>query len=1104
MQNTSRIRFGVALLIIAVLVGAFWIAKQGPGPEKATPEVVEDSGYVKPLKLAAEADVDYNFHVKPILSNNCFACHGFDANTRESGLRLDTWEGATANYAPEGEAPRFGVVPGSPEESEIWKRINHHNEDLRMPPVESTKEALNEDERSIIKRWIAQGAEYKTHWSFIPPEKSEPPVVQNKDWVKNEMDHYILEKIEAMGTGPSPMADKATLIRRVTLDLTGLPPTPEEIDTFLEDDSPFAYEMVVDRLLESPHYGERMALDWMDVSRYGDTNAHHVDLIRTSWPWRDWVIRAFNENKAYDEFIVEQLAGDLLDDPTLDQVLATSFNRNHPITNEGGAIDQEYLVEYAADRVHTISTAFMGMTMACARCHDHKFDPVSIDEYYSFLSFFNSIDELGLEAQNAETAEGYRPYIHIAPEPGDQIALASTKEYLAGLNNFIGEMEWEGTFDPLVEAEALDWKGLETAYRHAFWNGEKAGAPTGDQLRIRTTPEKMAQLRGQPGLLEFDLSLKDVPEGSDHLLIHFSDLKIDQVGNSRNIQRVNGQSIVSEIVLQIVDGPEEKPEFVKSIGLAESWASDANVGNPQSSILALDGDSSTVWVQSPSDRALSLILRLKEGLSAPEPTESAESTESVESTESSEQTERLRIAFHLEEGSLLPVQLNRVKIYAAKGKGSLSELAEKLRPFPLTAAAAGIERIRESHTEAFAMQWAVAKGLQPSSIMDDWMEAKDANYSLRQNSVRVAVMQEKEEPTPTFVLDRGAYDSPLEDRPVDRIVPEALGAMDPDYPKNRLGLAYWLIDEDNPLTARVTVNRYWQVIFGAGLVRTAEDFGFQGDLPTHPELLDYLAVDFIESGWDVKALMRKMVTSATYRQQSVRRPEFELADPENRYLAWFPRQRLPAEFIRDNALAASGLLVSKIGGPSVKPYQPEGLWREKTMRPSSNTGKFTRDQGQDLYRRGMYTFWKQVAPPPQMEAFDAPSREVCVIKRNTTNTPMQALVLLNDETYLEASRAMASRLIDELPGEWNVTLNDRLIRCYRYLTGRRPSEASLAVLKNLTESSYEAFSTDSEKAAGFVSYGQSPLDENADTVELASLAYTASAILNLDKTITRD
>ncbi|PXA04029.1 hypothetical protein DDZ13_08265 [Coraliomargarita sinensis] len=1091
MQSSSSIRGVVALLLVAVLGGAFWFAYQGPesgttdtGPGETSSDTTEESGYIEPLKLAADAQVDYNFHVKPILSNNCFACHGFDPNTRESGLRLDTREGATTNYAPEGEAPRFAVVPGSPEESELWKRINHHNRDLLMPPIESTKEALDENEKSIIKRWIAQGAEYKTHWSFIPPEKSGLPAVDNKQWVKNELDHYILEKIESMGTGPSAMADKATLIRRVTLDLTGLPPTPEEVDAFLEDDSPFAYEKVVDRLLKSPHYGERMALDWLDVSRYGDTNAHHVDLIRTSWPWRDWVIRAFNENKPYDEFIVEQLAGDLLEDPTMDQVLATSFNRNHPITNEGGAIDEEYLVEYAADRVHTVSTAFLGMTMACARCHDHKFDPVSIDEYYSFLSFFNSIDEVGLEAQDAKKAEGYRPYMYIAPNEDDQQALNATKQSLVQIKDAISGVAWHEEFNRLVESYELDWKHLTPAYRHAFWNGEKVSGPNYKYLKINSTLEELEERRKEAGRLEFDISLKDAPEGADLVMVHFYGLEFDKIGNSRDLDTAEGKAIVSEFDLHMVKGPEESPEIVKTLGVAEHWSSDSALGMARPAANAFDDDPATAWVQSPSDRALVFMLRLDEALP------------------STEEQGHLRLAFQLEKDSLLPIQTSMVHVYVAKGQQTLKHMAEQVRPFSLTATAP--QRVRNRHKEQFALEWSVSKGAHASEMLAEWGATTDRHYLLQQNAIRVAVMQEKDEPTPTFVLDRGAYDSPLKDRPVDRVVPEALGEMDPDYPKNRLGLAYWLIDEDNPLTARVTVNRYWQLIFGNGLVRTAEDFGFQGELPTHPELLDYLAVDFMESGWDVKALMRKIVLSATYRQQSVRRPEFDLADPENRYLSWFPRRRLPAEFIRDNALAASGLLVPKVGGPSVKPYQPDGLWLEKTMRPNSNTGKFVRDDGEDLYRRGMYTFWKQVAPPPQMEAFDAPSREVCVIKRNNTNTPMQALVLLNDVTFLEASRAMASRVMDELPGEWETTLNDRLVRSYRYLTGRRPSEQSMEVLKNLTLESYKAFAADSEKAEGFLSYGESPIDEDADTVELATLAYTASAIMNLDKTITRD
>jgi len=1084
MQNTPRIRVGIALLIVAILGVVFWSAYQGPAPEKAKASKVEESGFVEPLRLAADAPVDYNFHVKPILSNNCFACHGFDPNTRESGLRLDTWEGATTNYAPEGEAARFAIVPGSPEESELWKRVNHQHEDLRMPPLESNKDALDEEEKSIIKRWIAQGAEYKTHWSFIPPEKPELPPVKHEKWVKNEIDHYILEKIEAMGTGPSPMANKETLIRRVSLDLTGLPPTPEEIDAFLQDDSPFAYEKVVDRLFESPHYGERMALDWMDVSRYGDTNAHHVDLIRTSWPWRDWVIRAFNENKPYDEFIVEQLAGELLENPTQEQVLATSFNRNHPITNEGGAIDEEYLVEYAADRVHTVSTTFLGMTMACARCHDHKFDPVTIDEYYSFLSFFNSINEKGLETQNAEDAEGYRPFILIDATGENQKALDRNREALHELDQTIAGIEWKEDFDSLVEGVNLEWTQLTSAYKHGFLNGDTIEGPNHKYFRLKPSLDQIDALRKQAGVQAFDISMKDLPEGADFLLFHFTDLKYDLAGNYRDYTQLEGRAIVSELGLHLVAGSEDAPEIISDVEISDYWSSDSTLGLEQTAGRILDGDSGTVWMPEPTDRSLVLLVRLKKALPKPE------------------KETRLRFAFHLQENSLPPVQSNMLRVYASKSESSIVEMAEKVRPFSPTAL--GPEKAYKSHEDEFALQWAIGNNTEPESSLNRWAVTKDRMYTLRQDAVRVAVMDENEEPTATFVLNRGAYDAPLENRPVERVVPEALGEMDPDYPKNRLGLAYWLIDEDNPLTARVTVNRYWQVIFGTGLVATSEDFGFQGELPSHPELLDYLALDFIQSGWDVKALMRKLVTSSTYRQQSVRRPEFDLVDPENRYLSYFPRRRLPAEFIRDNALAASGLLVPKVGGPSVKPYQPDGLWLEKTMRPDSNTGKFVRDDGEDLYRRGMYTFWKQVAPPPQMEAFDAPSREVCVIKRTNTNTPMQALVLLNDATYLEASRAMASRVMAEVPGEWEATLNDRLVRSYRLLTGDRPSEQSMEVLKNLTLESYEAFSGDSEKAEGFLSYGESPLDENVDTVELATLAYTASAILNLDKTITRD
>ncbi len=1073
----SRDNFSIGSLILLAAAALFCAGCQKPATD-GKPNLIQ------PLKLAADAPVDYNFHVKPILSNNCFACHGPDKNKRESGLRLDTFAGATTNFAEDGAQPKYAVVPGEPEQSEIWKRINHQNPDLVMPPAESNKQPLSDEERSIIQRWIAQGAEYKPHWSFIPPEKPELPTVNESDWPKNEIDYFILSKIEELGTNPSPAADKETLIRRVSLDLTGLPPTPQEIDEFLQDNRPDAYERLVERLFQSPHHGERMALDWLDVARYGDTNAHHIDMERTSWPWRDWVIRAFNENKPYDQFILEQVAGDLLDAPTLDQVLATSFNRNHPITNEGGAISEEYLVEYAADRVHTVSTAFMGMTMSCARCHDHKYDPLSIKDYYSMMSFFNSNREIGLERQNPTEAEGYKPFIYIAQNKEDQQALDDSRQAMEDLQPILDAAEWQETAERLTSENTIEWQQLETAFEQALWNGKKVAGPKEFQFKAQFDKNKQDELFREAGTLEFDVSLKDLPQDSNLLYIHFYNLKFNQAGDKRNPTSMEGPSKITGIDLQLVHGPQLQANKAENLTVSEFWSSDQLFKNKQPVSLALDDDPGTYWLLNPSDRSLGLVLRLERAIKA-------------------EDNSRLRLTINLAENSFPPVQYSTMNVFAANNASGLDELADRLAPFSPMAITP--KKARRSLREQLALEWVIANNQQDAAVLDEWLQLKEWVYNIGDSTVRVAVMSEKEEPTPTYVLERGAYDAPLKDQPVSRDIPVVFGELDPDYPKDRRGLAQWLIEEDNPLTARVTVNRYWQMIFGTGLVKTSEDFGAQGELPSHPELLDFLAVSFVESGWDTRNLIRNIVTSATYRQQSVFRPEFRLADPENRLLAWFPRQRLQAEFIRDNALAASGLLVPKVGGPSVKPYQPAGLWREKAMKDGKyNTGIFQRDDGEDLYRRGMYTFWKQVAPPPQMEAFDAPSREVCVTKRSVTNTPMQALTLLNDITYLEAARSLAERLIKEVPGAWEESLDERLSLGYRYLTGRKPSAQSLEVLRQLTSESYQNFAGEGASPQEFVAYGESPPLENIDPVEYASLTFTASALLNLDKTITRD
>ncbi|MEO0454251.1 MAG: PSD1 and planctomycete cytochrome C domain-containing protein [Verrucomicrobiota bacterium] len=1075
-----RVQIGLSVLILASLCLLAISCQQ----KSDLGLFSKEKKLVKPIELSENAEVDFNFHVKPILSDNCFACHGPDEAKRDSGLRLDTYEGATENYAVEEDSPLYAIVPGDPENSEIWKRINHTNPDLVMPSKESNKDPLNDLERSIIRRWIEQGAPYEPHWAFISPEKSELPRIKKKSWTRNEIDHFILEKIEELGIKPSPEADKETLIRRVTLDVTGLPPTPDEIDAFLADKKNGAYERLVDRLLSSPHYGERMALDWLDVSRYGDTNAHHVDLERTSWPWRDWVIRAFNENKPYDIFIIEQVAGDLLEDPSLDQILATSFNRNHPITNEGGAISEEYLVEYAADRVHTVSTAFLGMTMACARCHDHKFDPFSIEEYYQMISFFNSIEEVGLEKQIANEAQGYRPFISITRTPEEQSALKANQAALEDLLSPIQALEWNEAQATKSKALTLGWKGLKSSFPQALWNGKKIKGPNKKNFIASFTQSQQEVLYEKAGSLAFDISLQDLAIRSDLIMVQFNARTFHQSGDKFNAHSTEGNSRITEIDLELVTGKHHQAKTSKSFKVAEAWTNDDLFVTSSSIARAFDSNSATSWDLEPSDRPLMLVLRLDEPLPQ------------------GAKTARLRMTFHYGEDSLPPVQRNAFQVYAAKSTTSLDELQKMVQPFSLIAVAP--KNVLPQYQDELAMQWALAQGMIDQPEMRKWATLRDAIFHIEDQSVRVAVMSEKPEPKPTFVLDRGAYDAPLKDHPLSREIPQVFGSLNSEYPKNRLGLAQWLVEEENPLTARVTVNRYWQMIFGAGLVRTPEDFGAQGEFPSHPELLDTLAVEFIESGWDTKALIRKMVTSSTYRQQSITRTEMKVADPQNKLLSWFPRQRLKAEFIRDNALSASGLLVPKVGGPSVKPYQPDGLWKEKAMRKNSNTGIFKRDSGEDLYRRGMYTFWKQVAPPPQMEAFDAPSRNVCVIKRSITNTPMQALTLLNDVTYLEVSRSMAVRLISEVPGNWEDTLDKRITLAYRYLTGRRPSSDGLKVLRQLALDARQSFSQETANAEDFLNYGESPVDKGMDPIESASLAFTASAILNLDKTITRD
>ncbi|MGX1928539.1 PSD1 and planctomycete cytochrome C domain-containing protein [Flagellimonas sp. 2504JD4-2] len=735
--------------------------------------------------------VDFSFHIKPILSDRCFTCHGPDKNAIEAGLSLNKAEDA---YAAIGEnKDRYAIVPGDLEKSELIKRIFEEDPNLMMPPPESNL-TLSNYEKELLKKWVAQGAVYKRHWAFVPPEESQVPEIDEDNWSQNEIDKFVLEKLNLKGFSPSKKAGKEYLIRRAFFSITGLPPTVGQANSFVNDNSEGAYEKIIDSLLNTKAYAENMAADWMEVARYADTHGYQDDFERIMWPWRDWVIHAFDKNMSYDEFVTYQLAGDMLPNATKESILATGFNRNHKITAEGGVIPEEYRIEYVEDRTNTFGTAFLGMTLECARCHDHKYDPVSQKDHFQLFGFFNNLDEDGL-MNGAQ----------VIPKP----YMAITKKDAEGVLDFV------------------------------------------------------------------------------------------------------------------------------------------NMTNVSSS------------------------------------------------------------------------------------------------------------------------------------------------------KVEVMVMEDMSTPRETFVLNRGVYDQPTDQ--VFPATPEDIMPFPEELPRNRLGLSRWLFHEDNPLTARVAINRIWQRMFGKGLVESSYDFGNQGALPSHPELLDYLAIKFRTEGWDIKQMMKYMALSATYQQSTEISKEMNEKDPENTYLARAPRLRLSAEMIRDQALKISGLLNDEIGGPSVKPYQPEGIWEETTGGGGGSTATYVQSSGKDLYRKSLYTFWKRTVPPPSMMTFDASSRDLCTVKRQETNTPLQALILLNDPQLIEAARALAIKTLSATSPD----LSDQISFIFQSATSRKPKEEELTILNNLYQASLERIKTGEVIPEEYLSIGEFGNSENVPADQLAALALTAHTILNLDETISR-
>lgn len=1010
------------------------------------------------LTLAAPADVQFNRDIRPILSDHCYQCHGPDKARRKADLRLDTEAGL-----------RAVVKAGDLKESSLYQKITEADEQTRMPPKKGRP--LNARQIDLLKGWIEQGGKWEKHWAFLPPRKSSPPQIRNpKSETRNAIDAFIVARLEKEDFSQSRQAAKTTLLRRVTLDLTGLPATLEEVEAALGDPSPDWYERAVDRLLASPRFGERLAADWLDAARYADSNGYQSDGERHMWRWRDWVLEALNANMPFDQFTIEQLAGDMLPNATLDQKIATGFNRNHRGNAEGGIVPEEYAVEYVVDRVDTTMAVWQGLTVGCARCHDHKFDPISAKEYYQLFAYFNNVPEKGRAIKF-----GNSPPMMDAPtrEQREQLHkfethLASAEKLLASFQHDVtSAMErWEKT-NPKVPnwniTESMakrfdldDEIGLETREgRPNFVDGRLVRAAELDGKRYFEAKE----VGGFGFYDKFSLTAWVLPRGKNGVIV----------------SRVNESLLGDGYMVRLENG---KVQF----SLTKRWLDDAarvetelpiGVGQWRHLAVTYDGSRAAAGMKIYVDGKLARVKVLLDELN-----------------QTFDNTSPFRIGAGGGGEGRFEGLIDEVRLYSRRLETAECEIlsvAENLTDI------LSVPSEKRSAAQTTKLRTYFTRHHAPNFVrLHDYTVriSRQANEELRENVPTVMVMEELPKPRDTFVLLRGQYDKRGEK--VTAALPQALlGKQHPA--SNRLEFARWLVSADNPLTARVTVNRFWQHYFGVGLVKTPEDFGSQGEAPSHPELLDWLAVEFRESGWDVKALHRLIVTSATYRQSSRVTPEHLQRDPANRLLARGPRLRLPAETIRDQALAAAGLLVERVGGPSVKTYQPAGLWEELAG------VEYKADQGEALYRRSLYTFWKRTVTPPAMATFDATAREACTVNRARTNTPLQALALLNDVPFVEAARVLAERIARETP-----KADEQITRAFVRLVGRRPTDAEFKILRPGFDRHLAHYRKHPEAAAKLLKIGAAPADAKLDAPTVATLTSTVGLILNLDEVITRE
>jgi hypothetical protein len=1063
------------------------------------------SGAAQDVGAPVPQTILFNRDIRPILSENCFTCHGPDRTHRTTLFHFDVEESAKQDIG----GGRFAIVPGDLEKSQLIQRVTHPDERRRMPPI-STGRKLTERDIALLKEWIRQGAKWEKFWSFEPPTRPVLPKVAAPGWLRNPIDNFVQRRLEEEGLKPSPEADRSTLLRRVTLDLTGKGPTPDEFDAFLADKSPNAYEKVVDRLLKSPHYGERMAVPWLDASRYADTDGYQVDYERFMWRWRDWVINAFNTNMPFDQFTIEQLAGDLLPNPTLDQKIATAFNRNHRTNGEGGIIPEEFAAEYVMDRVATTSSVFLGLTMGCARCHDHKYDPLATKEFYQLYAYFNNVPELGRARRGNSD-----PYIK-APTTEQQAELKRLDDQLAAMNERLAKLQKvvESAEDAWLKSLAgrpVQWAPLRGLVAYYPLDGDLQqsalpldtgvtspadanSSPSGTTPLAGTTPAQPAWSGNAQyssgivgGAARFDgsslIDAGDVGGFDDDEKVTFGAWIYATAGNGTILSKTLDEPEGRGYVLQLRNGKVffnagfrwidhairiESRQALELNRWHHVMVSYGGARAARSFTLFVDGVPQTVNV-------LMDILNESPRLNQP-----------------------LRIGggggpehrFHglIDDVRVYNTELSADEVAILAAAKPLNELAA-LSPSQRSKGESA--KIRNAFYDSPSAPAAVR------AVVAQLAKLREERARYYETVPTLMVMEEMPTPRETHVLVRGSYDQPGER--VTPGVPAILPPMPTEFSNNRLGLARWIVSPSNPLTARVAVNRFWQMYFGTGIVKTVDNFGSQGELPSHPELLDWLAIEFVRTGWNVKELQRLIVTSATYRQRSDATPEMVQRDPENRLMARGARFRLPAETVRDQVLSMANLLVEKVGGPSVKPYQPEGLWTD-LVQDGYKRDKYVQDRGEKLYRRSLYTFWKRTIPPPSMANFDAPSRESSMVQRGLTNSPLQTLNLMNDVTFLEAARVLAERMIKE----GGATADQRIAFAFRLATGRFPNPREKGILSNSLLYARNRFQSGSENAEQFLSAGEHPRDPKLDVIDLAAYASVANLILNMDETVTKE